>query len=407
MTILKKIKELFKTKTAFYVIFILYLISLLINSSMLIIDYKIIDSLDKMLRYICYLLFFIRFIINIDLDNIRSILSCFKHNKKIAILIIVFILSSVLNFIFTGEKDIIIFTIIMISSYDVSFDKIVDITSNTQLFFTVFIVFLTVFNFVTNYTTMRADGSLRNSLGFMYSAHFFQYILYSIVLHMYIKRLRVDLYEIFIFQFIFLIMYFITDSRTELIFGELLVIILILKKLNILKIFKNMIIILEKIFIYVFPLFPIVSLLLGYLYDYSSVIVKLNTLLTNRIIHVNWALKKYGIRLFGSKTEFIGNGAVDVIKYGPGKSNYIDNDYMRILFQYGVIILSCFMIFMFITLICLYDQKKYYEVALCIFCLMFGLINARLIYLQYCPIGFLIIPNLINYLKSQKEIIEI
>ena len=72
------------------------------------------------------------------------------------------------------------------------------------------------------------------------------------------------------------------------------------------------------------------------------------------------------------------------------------------VFKEGYIFAICFIILINVLLIILYKRKKYKDVMLCSLYLLFGLLNPRIVNILYCPILFMIIPEVIEYCKTSE-----
>ena len=101
--------------------------------------------------------------------------------------------------------------------------------------------------------------------------------------------------------------------------------------------------------------------------------------------------------------ELIGLGLKEKLRYGNYASNYIDNEYIQMMFKEGIVCAVCFIILINILLIVLYKKNKYKEIMLCSIYLLFGLLNPRIINLLYCPILFMFIPEILNYEKINEK----
>ena len=141
---------------------------------------------------------------------------------------------------------------------------------------------------------------------------------------------------------------------------------------------------------------------------YEIRVTKIEDIETKKIYTKNFNLlcnvkKENDISLnYGDKIEFIGKGLNDKLRYGNQPSNYIDNEYMQMLFSEGIVITVCFTIFINILVLRLYKLKKYKELIICTIYLTLGLINPRIVSLMYCPILFLLVPFLFQNNKEGK-----
>lgn len=403
---ISSIKNLLRTKKFYIVIFTIYISALLVNSTMIVINNSFLDISCKLIRYVCYLLFLLRFFVKLDIKNRKKIdfNTLFKKHKVIYILLTIYLISVLINLILTGEKEFVILTIVLFSGYDIYPSLISKQLSSIQIILTVCVVFGCVFGLIENFTTVRTtNGIMRNALGFIYTTNISQLVLFSSMIYFFMNIKKIKKIEILYLQLIYLLIYFLTNSRTEFIFSELIIIGCVLYKFNILDYFKKYIIAADRLFILLFPVLPLGSAFLGAFYQNNTFFNLINKLVNNRVAHTSWAFKDYGLPIFGAKTEFIGNSAKDIATYGPFKSNFIDNDYMRVLFQNGLLILICLSIFITITLIILYQKRKCIELNIVMIFLVFGLLNPRVVDLLYSPVCFYVTYTIFTYLKTEKQ----
>ena len=138
-------------------------------------------------------------------------------------------------------------------------------------------------------------------------------------------------------------------------------------------------------------------------YPLGGIWNKFNVILSNRLQQTYDNIIIYGIKPFGEKINFLGLGLKDKIQYGNYKSNFVDNEYIKMMFTEGWIFAICFIAILSLLLIMLYKTKKYKEVMLCSIYLMFSLINPRIVNILYCPILFMIIPTVLEFKSVEKN----
>ena len=387
-----------------------YYLTLFIDTTSLEVDYPIIAIFSKILRYSVYILFFIRFLF---------ILSEYKKNifqekwkeksiiiKGIYIVSIIIFISLIINCITTRNKRMIFLILILLSSYKTDYKKIIKTTMILQIVLTSIVVVLCVLGATQNYIVLR-ESVQRSSLGFTYTTNLAQMILFSSILYLYNTGTKVDWKELFVIQLLNSFTYFITDSRSEFIILQCIVISMVgmklIEKTNYGKIVENVKRIYAAIFSHTFYVYPFLSFIIVICYEFGGVWKKLNVILSNRLKQTYENIMLYGINPFGKEIEFIGFGLKQKLKYGEYASNYIDNEYIQMMFNEGVIFIIAFILLLNLLLIMLYEKKKYKEVILCSIYLIFGLINPRIVNILYCPILFMLIPTILEYKNNSKK----
>ena len=129
----------------------------------------------------------------------------------------------------------------------------------------------------------------------------------------------------------------VTMSRSSVFMMILLIFMMILKKYiqtpNIYKILKNNC----KLFAI---MLPTISIVLGIIYSSSnSLMVKINDILSDRILWENIYYQNYGIKVFG--TKIISNSSVEIYNYNKNMQ-VLDNAYMNYMISYGTIFIILF-----------------------------------------------------------------
>ena len=392
-----------KVKENYMVLFCIYFVTIFLDTTTLRIDFPILETVCKIIRYIIYSLFIIRTIMVLpDIKKNIIKLKISKENIVILTFILFFIISIIGNFVITGEKRLIFLSLVLIASYNVDYDKIIKNMTKLQIILTTFIVALSIMGITQNYIVYRGI-ECRYSLGFGYTTSLAQLVLFSILLAIYKKEFKLNIIEIFYIQLINLFTYFITDSRAELIFLEFIIIISFIYNIGVLNKIERIKKYASKTFAYTFWTYPVLSFFIIYLYSVGGIFEKINKILSNRLLQSHNILKQYGVKLFGNNIEFIGNGIADKLKYGPNVvSNYVDNEYLQLLFLYGMLFICILIILVTVMLISLERKGKYKEIFVCFIYLTFGLLNPRIINLIYSPIPFILMHEIIKCLKKKE-----
>lgn len=402
---LKKFNEIFEKN--FEIIYSIYFPFLITKYTAIIVEYPVVEMIAKSIRYVFYIIFFIR-ILNLLPEywkniSIKKWKSKSKIEKFMIILYAILFISIFINFIKTNNKRIIVLLLVLLAAYKMDYKKIIRYTMIMQIIMTSIITLMAILGLTVNYAVIREDWSSRYSMGFMYPSNLSQLIFFISLLYLYDKKFNVDFKDIFIIQVLNNLVYFITDSKTEFIFLEFIIIVAVLYKLNIVNRCKQFCKKILSFFAYTFSIYPIISFVLVLLYPLGGIFKDINFLLSNRLQQPYDLIKLNGLTIFGKDIRLIGFGFKDFLNYGIfHETNYIDNEYIQMLIKEGVAIVVIFIIILNVLLIILNKQKKYYELFLCSVYLIFGILNPRIIDLTYCPILFIIIPTFIEYFNKKK-----
>ena len=372
--------------------------------------------LIKLLRYLCYL-YFLFIIVNrltkLDISEyINKIKSFNSRQWAIFILSLVAVISIVINFLLTKNKTMVFLLFVLFYAACFDFDSLVDSVTNMQ--FLVMILFITLcsFGILYDYVNMRADGTARHSLGFGYPTYLAQLVLFYILHASYRCRFKVDFKEIGVYQLLVLFTYFVTNSRTEFLVSELIMFCLVANRFNFIKKFEKLINVVKKIFASLFILYPIGSFVIvnmfGYAFNHANMnsflfkaFSKMNAILSNRLYQTFYNFKRSGYSLFGSNIDLVGYSLDNTKEYSIIRSNFIDNEYMRLLFENGWIFFISFFVILAVVIWYLYKNKKDGLLFIAFITTTFSLLNPRITSIAFSIFCFTIIPILNDLLFKQ------
>ncbi len=405
---IKKVKD--TNSNNFLLIFCIYYFTIFLDSTSLEIDYPVIEVISRIIRYGVYILLFLRLFFILPYYKVALKEKKWKQKtlltKIMYIVLFVATISLILNFIITRNKRLFFLIFILLSSYKTDYKMIIKATMNLQIILTSILVLLSILGITQNYIVPRGNVS-RYSFGFLYTTNLAQMIVFSSILYLYSNGSNTKYRDLFVIQIMNVFTYFITDSRTEFIMLESIILIMVIwkfmKQINKDNVLKSMQKIYTNVFTKTFIIYPILSLVIVMCYPNGGIWNNINSALSNRLKQTYDNIVIYSIPPFGNNVEFLGLGLKEKIKYGSYKSNYIDNEYIQMMFREGFVFTICFILLLNILLMMLYKKKKYKEIMLCSIYLLFGLLNPRIVNILYCPILFMFIPEVLNYEKVKKE----
>lgn len=394
----------------------IYYFTLLLDMTTLSYSFAKAATLCKLLRYICYVYFLIMIckkFKSLDLNEYKEKIRNF--NKKqyfIAGVVIVALVSIVANLVLTRNKALffLLFTLVYASCFE--FDDVVNTLFSTQFISLILIVTLSSLGLMHDYVNNRADGTMRHSLGFGYPTYLSQFIMFLILYYSYKKDFKISPEKLGLYQLLIVFVYFLTDSRTELLVSECILICIFMKSTGILGRFKNIVEFFKKAFTVCFPLYPIGSFVIVMLYGLVfntmnvngivfKIAQKLNNIFSNRLYQTFYDFKRYGFSLFGSNIDLVGYSLTKGNEDAIIRSNFIDNEYMRILFENGWIFFVAFFTITAIVIWYLYKNKKDGLLFISFVITTFSLLNPRIISITLSIFCFMIIPVLHDLLFNQ------
>mgnify|MGYP004440977467 FL=1 len=391
------------------VVLAIYYFTLFLDITTLSYSFSKAATLCKLLRYVCYVYFLFVIYKKLRTLDLKSYINKIKNFDKkqyfVVGVVILALFSIVMNLLLTKNKAwvFLLFTLIYASCFD--FEDVLNTIFSAQFISLILITTLSSFGLMHDYVNMRADGTMRHSLGFGYPTYLSQFLLFMILYYSYKKNFKISPEKLGLYQLLIVFSYFLTDSRTEMLISECILIGIFMNSVGILDKFKNVVEFFKKAYATCFPLFPIGSYILVMLYGFifntmnvNSIIFKIaqkfNHIFSNRLYQTFYDFKRYGLSLFGSNIDLVGYFLTKENEGTIIRSNFIDNEYMRILFENGWIFFIAFFAIISIVIWHLYKTKKDGLLFISFVITTSSLINPRLFTITVSVISFMIIPVL-------------
>lgn len=398
------------------VVLAIYYFTLFLDITTLSYSFSKAATLCKLLRYVCYVYFLLVIYKKLRTLDLKSYINKIKNFDKkqyfVVGVVILALFSIVMNLLLTKNKAwvFLLFTLIYASCFD--FEDVLNTIFSAQFISLILITTLSSFGLMHDYVNMRADGTMRHSLGFGYPTYLSQFLLFMILYYSYKKNFKISPEKLGLYQLLIVFSYFLTDSRTEMLISECILIGIFMNSVGILDKFKNVVEFFKKAYATCFPLFPIGSYILVMLYGFifntmnvNSIIFKIaqkfNHIFSNRLYQTFYDFKRYGLSLFGSNIDLVGYFLTKENEGTIIRSNFIDNEYMRILFENGWIFFIAFFAIISIVIWHLYKTKKDGLLFISFVITTSSLINPRLFTITVSVISFMIIPVLNELLFNQ------
>ncbi|MGN9066982.1 hypothetical protein [Ligilactobacillus agilis] len=321
-----------------------------------------------------------------------------SYPLRLFVLFVGISLFSILVYLRTGVRDVVLIPMFIFSSYDIEFRDIVKCVLFIKVFFLVVCTVLSLVHLIPNYTFYESRG-IRKSIGYVTYNYAPRELFYIICYYIFLKKNNFTLIELVVIETIAFYYSQVTMSRATFYLITLLIIIVVVNKVTFNNLFKFKVMNLSK---YVFILASVITFIILKLYSEDPVKYKLlNVFTTGRLEYSISALDKYGISWLGQKIEWIG------LSYKQSQFleyNYVDNSYLQMLLNYGI--LYTLLVIIFLTIICRYAMniKNYNLVILMIIIAGRAIVEPQLWVMQYNIFMFLLLPALTNILSNIKVI---
>lgn len=270
-----------------------------------------------------------------------KIIYCDNYSVKQLTSIIILSIITIGSF-FQSKYGILIDTIfLIIGAKGISFNKIVRL----HIYVSVGIVILAMLGVkigIIEHIVYYRNGKARYAFGSVYCTDFAARIFYITTSYAYLKNKQIKFKDIVIFTILAWFIYTYCGARLDTI-SMILVIVSLLVYLLISSIKKDWIekvklgFIEKTVLIYSIPICALISFYTTINYSiYNKTMVKLNSILSERLELGLLGIKKYGIKLLGQPVTMKGNGGTtkQITNYF-----FIDSSYLYIMLCYGLIVL--------------------------------------------------------------------
>lgn len=306
--------------------------------------------------------------ISIFLLLINFIINSKTYSLKSIIILLLLLVFFAINSFIIGDKRMLILLLFCISYKNINFKKLLAFNWKFQLFLFMIVILLYNLGLTDNYIMYRENGTIRSSMGFSHPNVFGVYIFSIFCQLIYCKYndIRLTYLLPLVLLLTFTISYF-SDSRGSSYSIILLYLFLIyIKKKKTININKN-----NKI-LYLMPIiFSLLSIVIAANYDRNNTLmVKTNIKLSGRISAAHLIMEKYDYKIFGQKLDLV--STKEAIKEGK-QALVLDNSYIKLIYQYGLIVYGIFMLFYCISIKKTIKNKNYILTCILLLYLIRGL----------------------------------
>lgn len=324
-----------------------------------------------------------------------------KYNRNELILIIgtgtVLLVSSLIS----GVQLLVTAFIFIVSAKDIDIKKVIKITLIIQIICIILIAALAISGVIEHRMVDRNDSIMRYALGFKHPNALASQVLQFMTCWVLYRWNDLNYKDYMGIVILIFVTEFITNSRTNLLLMLLLVILitsykfLCNKKLLQVDVIDKFLSIIVKITVVATP---IVSLLMGIIYNSNNSILKIiNKLFSGRIKLLNDYYVEKGYSLMGQKIEIISTFASK--KSYVHDTTALDNAYGHMAVRYGIIVLILFVVGYYL-LVNRATKEKNIPLLICI--LIYFIFGISEIYIFNLPYNIMIL-YLSSVIYSEKN----
>lgn len=228
----------------------------------------------------------------------------------------------------------------MVSVNNVPFKRIVFVCMMLLMTYMLIVHAAYLIGFLEGNDDIRIDGKIRYAIGYNFVTFASNFVFHILVMYLFIREEAVTWLELMLWTAIVYGVYRYTDTKSAFLFSLITVFVMVIAKLLVKRgwQFKRLSQIIIKYSVLISALLAFVMTI-----SYSSnnaILVKLNTLLTERLRLGKFALEFFNIRFFGSPTEWIFLGDPGQWINGVWVDYlYADSSFINMLINYGVFML--------------------------------------------------------------------
>ena len=312
-------------------------------------------TIFKLLRYVSYLLLFIVIMADIIKHN---------YSRETLFYLICLLVFSFIG-MFTGKDKALFFYIFLFgAAYSMSINKVVKSAFIVQAGL-LLVTAVCAFAGLADNSILDYERS-RYSLGFNWPNLAPILLLFVALQYIYIRKNKITVWECIIMEVINILMYKFTNTKMSFFMLSALLAVVIICQLSatMKKLLKKALISFKKLVVIIPAICAFIACWLPLYNPESTIWIKLNSVLSERLWQCRNAITRYGFTLFGRHIDFevhnVLNGGVSDQTY------FIDSGYLHIAMQSGLVI---FVLLVLLYVICMYKayaNKDYYMLCIMI-----------------------------------------
>lgn len=296
--------------------------------------------------------------------------------------------------IISGDRSFLACIILIMASENIDLDQIIKSVFLMLSITLMLITGLSGCGMIEDMMFKRQDIPVRHALGFNYPSTVMSYLFFAVVLYCWIIKMKLTFVEVIMIEIINLILFKLTDSRFGFLLTAVLAVVvyllrLIKKKVNIRDILSNRTvrICIDYSGIFMIAITAVMCII------YPTGIGKIfDRLLSKRIQYMVAGFRNFGVHLLGKRIEWIGFGGVDNTDSLLENYNFIDNSYVKLLLEYGILIFVLVLVILIVMNRMIRKQYSDGRNILVLFVLVYCFIEPRLISIYVNPFLFAAVP---------------
>lgn len=338
----------------FIAIWTLYSVSYFVLGSELSTTYSIVNTIQTYITYLTILLQLAMFFV----------INQYKYSellRYVAVIGVAFLIE-----LSNSSSSFLVMVLFIILAQHIDFDKLLRYDLMLKLFMLFVIVGMCMVGITDNYSAL-INGTYKQAMGFAHPNTFTCYVLMILMEFLCVKFKNMKVYDWIITFAGLLIVYSIGGGRSSIYTFVVICFVYIIATVFP-RLFKTRLV--RLMFTCITPIMAVISFIMAYLYSKgNTIVIALDSVLTNRIYLMSRFFKNYSITLFGQNLNFVSSRSSQ--RYGTA-SNILDNAYARCLLLYGLIAFVFVMVAYCILMRKLINSERF---ELAVFCLFFVILG--------------------------------
>lgn len=295
-----------------------------------------------------------------------------KYKSKILLMIVAAMITIGLVSYHALGLTLILHGIFLVSLKAVYMKKLIKADMMLRIIVTAVLFLLAVIGIINNYSDV-INGNLKYAFGWLHPNTFAYQIIAIIIEAIYISKKKVRIREILAIIAVLIALWIVCASRTT-IYAFILFLIIYLMV-------DNGILINRKFFSFllgsIIPICGIVSWLLVWLFSQgNSFAIKMNSILTSRLVYSVRFLGLYPINLWGNEIYTVSTREHYLLGV---RSEILDMSYIRLLLEYGTVFFTMFLILYIVMQVTMVKNNRFREAAIVVYFSILGITSTGLL----------------------------
>lgn len=298
-----------------------------------------------------------------------------------------------------GNNTLFLTMVYVISSLNISFEKILRNYTFITLLLLLLTILLALSGKIMNLEYFR-NGKLYIALGGVYTTNMASHFFYIILAYVILKKFNLNKFSILILLLISFGIYTIFGAKLDSIL-VLIIAIISFTRVSFFNYFKKI----HGIYLSLLAsIIIIASLLTTYYFSYTNkVSLLLNEFFNNRLSQGRLAFSKYPVRLMGQHIYMQGFGGVNGMTKNFLEYFYIDNSFLQILLINGTLIFVLICVILIVKIYNFQNEEKYILTLMFLLVVISSIIDENLLSMSYNFSIFAFLTTTANYISSKHK----